>query len=85
MIVLAFLAPLFESNLRVSICPFLGATDAVQPWEICRVSMQARSQVAFYDRCEGPGEHVSLQLPAVASDVDVYKASIDELTVVQLA
>ena len=57
------MAPLLETNVRATICPKLGATDACeQAGGICRADVFFDAQVALYDLCEGPGEHVFIKM-----------------------
>ena len=74
-----------ETNVRAEISDLIGATDASETHGcICRVRVPFSAKVDLYDRCEGLGEHVFLQLPYVTNTEDRTKSSVDALSIVRL-
>ena len=81
-----WLALLVQINMRAKLCNSLGATDANQTMRgMCRVQVPYSARMDLYDRCKGQGEHAFLNLPYTASDMEVFKSSIDALAIMPLA
>jgi hypothetical protein len=83
--ILSCLAPLLETNVRAEIADVIGATDASEEASgMCRVKVPFAARVKLYDRCEGKGEHVYLNLPYVPNVEEKLKSSLDALKIVNL-
>ena len=83
--ILSLLVPVLETNVRATICSKLAATDASETMGgICRVDIPFDAQVALYDCCGGPGEHVYLNMPYMTTEAEILKSSIDTLRIVLL-
>ena len=85
LILLSLLAPVLEKNIWATICSKLASTDASETMGgICRVDIPIDAQVALYDSCEGPGEHVYLNMPYMTTEAEILNSSIDALRIVPL-
>ena len=51
---------------------------------ICRVDIPFDAQVALYDCCEAPREHVYLKMTHMSTEAIFFKSSIDALRIVPL-
>ena len=82
---LALLAPCLETDVRVPVCPVIGATDASEGRSgMCEAIMPLGTNIGFYDYCEGPGEHVFLKALRVPTEWEILRRSLHAIATVPL-